>query len=165
MPVKGSSPRGRGKLGMGGDLLEEHGLIPAWAGKTRRRSRVGGRRRAHPRVGGENRGSLLAGSFHSGSSPRGRGKRVSPKSSRQRRRLIPAWAGKTCGPYQLCWSSRAHPRVGGENDWNPRGVAVSHGSSPRGRGKQILPGVRGQPEGLIPAWAGKTPARKKGEEL
>ena len=30
----GSSPRGRGKLGLGVELANHAGLIPAWAGKT-----------------------------------------------------------------------------------------------------------------------------------
>ena len=71
-----------------------------------------------------------------GSSPRGRGKRVSVFSVIVGLRLIPAWAGKTKDGAGVTSTPRAHPRVGGENDGNtmPLGALI----------------------GLIPAWAGKT---------
>ena len=50
----GSSPRGRGKLGPPIGVGNGGGLIPAWAGKTRRRSPIARPPGAHPRVGGEN---------------------------------------------------------------------------------------------------------------
>ena len=55
-PKKGSSPRGRGKLGDAGAEGVERGLIPAWAGKTRAVFSPVRSRGAHPRVGGENTG-------------------------------------------------------------------------------------------------------------
>ena len=51
---KGSSPRGRGKLGGEVKEVANHRLIPAWAGKTGKRRRSICPRWAHPRVGGEN---------------------------------------------------------------------------------------------------------------
>ena len=73
----GSSPRGRGKLmeQLGSEALT--GLIPARAGKT---SPDGSERRvytAHPRAGGENPRSCTGDDEGDGSSPRGRGKRIS----------------------------------------------------------------------------------------
>ena len=132
------------------------GLIPAWAGKTRQRQTHTPRGWAHPRVGGENitpRPSLIV---LTGSSPRGRGKRVSTCLGPLEWRLIPAWAGKTGQARLHGGRASAHPRVGGEN--YPRKIASRNtpGSSPRGRGKLGgLHGLGGRGR-LIPAWAGKT---------
>ena len=132
----GSSPRGRGKpLNHGLQRLVD-GLIPAWAGKTRRRAGRSECSAAHPRVGGENADSMAEKLGLSGSSPRGRGKPARPHHDNWRVRLIPAWAGKTCGMRSVSRRMAAHPRVGGEN---------------------AFPGwKRGRLRRLIPAWAGKT---------
>ena len=72
--------------------------------------------------------------------------------------LIPAHAGKTAfflGEFNGCW---AHPRACGENfvevgkDW------ADVGSSPRMRGKPLIPLSPLSHTGLIPAHAGKTHA-------
>ena len=113
----GSSPRGRGKPLIA--VAENHssrliparagkqnpssgahhlrGLIPARAGKTTRLRRCPTKRSAHPRAGGENLVTTLVEALPQGSSPRGRGKPHARRSPRDRRRLIPARAGKT-GP-------------------------------------------------------------------
>ena len=52
--IRGSSPRGRGKLNFAHVVLAVAGLIPAWAGKTQSVSIFLYRAEAHPRVGGEN---------------------------------------------------------------------------------------------------------------
>ena len=111
----GSSPRGRGKLHVLDEPGEQDRLIPAWAGKTRSGPGRSRRPGAHPRVGGEN--ALLRDVFLSenGSSPRGRGKLVSRSLRGRRRRLIPAWAGKTEYMHATYPDAQAHPRVGGEN--------------------------------------------------
>ena len=75
MSVRGSSPRGRGKLLRGKRHVPAPGLIPAWAGKTI--------------------SSMFEAFVESGSSPRGRGKRGEDCLPRARLGLIPAWAGKT----------------------------------------------------------------------
>ena len=139
-----------------------HGLIPAWAGKTERRGRPESGRPAHPRVGGENLRLPFYGPQRLGSSPRGRGKRRRRLRARPDRRLIPAWAGKTCSCARRKATGEAHPRVGGENPDQCLPRDTRTGSSPRGRGKQgglafLLGDV-----GLIPAWAGKTHARVRG---
>ena len=115
-------------------------LIPAWAGKTRHGQGWHVRRRAHPRVGGENHGQVCAWAEDVGSSPRGRGKPHARRSPRDRRRLIPAWAGKThcLSPSEV--RGAAHPRVGGENMPMKTVVTNGSGSSPRGRGKRRLRG-------------------------
>ena len=152
----GSSPRGRGKPSTLAFAAARSGLIPAWAGKTPRLSRAAAYWLAHPRVGGENSRPAKFSVDLNGSSPRGRGKRVGGVLCGLRRRLIPAWAGKTRGEVLQHGQHWAHPRVGGENP-KPAGPAQRrYGSSPRGRGKRRrAPGVSHE-HGLIPAWAGKT---------
>ena len=153
---EGSSPRGRGKRYPRRNRRRPARLIPAWAGKTRLLRWRSGWAGAHPRVGGENRGVPPARRNNQGSSPRGRGKRRDTRPARTSTRLIPAWAGKTLYVDVVPSMRGAHPRVGGENSAMPAPMALSAGSSPRGRGKreQRLAGrVLG---GLIPAWAGKT---------
>ena len=51
---RGSSPLTRGKRGFAGGADEPAGLIPAHAGKTKRRRRTRALTRAHPRSRGEN---------------------------------------------------------------------------------------------------------------
>ena len=133
---EGSSPRGRGKPGVGGADRVCRGLIPAWAGKTRASIDDLMLRAAHPRVGGENDCADREGRAQAGSSPRGRGKPPFPPLLRDGLRLIPAWAGKT--------------------GFGVGSVVGVGGSSPRGRGKRVLVGARNESLGLIPAWAGKT---------
>ena len=134
----GSSPRGRGKPVRASRCLARLGLIPAWAGKTRRSDHGRCDRAAHPRVGGENTPRAPRPPGRWGSSPRGRGKPRSPVHGAFARGLIPAWAGKTPSTPGISSSTAAHPRVGGENilvasmDW------AAIGSSPRGRGKHFL---------------------------
>ena len=154
--ASGSSPRGRGKLDYATSGLSWGRLIPAWAGKTARRTRCQTSSPAHPRVGGENivdKPNILAGL---GSSPRGRGKPDLALRHSFSERLIPAWAGKTRARTALPGRWAAHPRVGGENAADPLKVKMTAGSSPRGRGKLEGIGVAARNRGLIPAWAGKT---------
>ena len=97
----------------------------------------------------------------SGSSPRGRGKRDRHMDSLSSWRLIPAWAGKTRSGCQRSTRQPAHPRVGGENNVNLNHKAIHMGSSPRGRGKPKVPDRTSAITRLIPAWAGKTHARRR----
>ena len=135
----GSSPRGRGKRGVGDRRSVRNRLIPAWAGKTGGDTAPCQVVRAHPRVGGENPVRPRVGLGCHGSSPRGRGKLSSSRLTRTAVWLIPAWAGKTRSRRRR-WSS-------------------SRGSSPRGRGKQGCLVGDALANRLIPAWAGKTGSR------
>ena len=157
--VDGSSPRGRGKRLDDGFDLGEGRLIPAWAGKTRPKRPTRTWLPAHPRVGGENNWLPADYARLAGSSPRGRGKRWAQQASSCGEGLIPAWAGKTVRVSLLVFPPTAHPRVGGENDPHREGSHAQYGSSPRGRGKRDVGGVRAGRRGLIPAWAGKTSTR------
>ena len=157
LPVSGSSPRVRGKPGLGGHKDFMVGLIPACAGKTpysyEKPYCVG----AHPRVCGENEASIPEKARARGSSPRVRGKPQGPADEKAEGGLIPACAGKTASPTLARSIGQAHPRVCGENDGARCEVVEAEGSSPRVRGKRDLLRKQRRHSGLIPACAGKTP--------
>ena len=154
--LSGSSPRGRGKLLNLATGARDSGLIPARAGKTRRRRNNQTPPRAHPRAGGENQVQVLKAHFGDGSSPRGRGKRGYAPWRPSDRRLIPARAGKTFHRRLVADRCGAHPRAGGENVVSGGVWSEEAGSSPRGRGKPCAVRIRRPPLRLIPARAGKT---------
>ena len=135
---------------------EDDGLIPAHAGKTPCRPLTASMSAAHPRSRGENAtGSICVGS-RVGSSPLTRGKHLVVQDVPERRRLIPAHAGKTRGMTIPIVLHRAHPRSRGENARRTRSLLGCGGSSPLTRGK---PSTRRNPAPtcrLIPAHAGKT---------
>ena len=153
---KGSSPLTRGKLGRHRDGLQDRGLIPAHAGKTRRGGAAGCRPRAHPRSRGENVRAVSSKRSGSGSSPLTRGKRAQAVREILTGGLIPAHAGKTTR-CSSTWSSRpAHPRSRGENLGRMFYQLAGAGSSPLTRGKRSRRCRELFSSGLIPAHAGKT---------
>ena len=160
----GSSPRGRGTLSVQCAHAAQTRVIPAWAGNTRRWRPANSRFPGHPRVGGEHEADPGRVPYDDGSSPRGRGTPGLWGQSARRRRVIPAWAGNTSTGRTPGPGSAGHPRVGGEHQTGCRYAHSVNGSSPRGRGTQVLAerlhgGLR-----VIPAWAGNTrppPARRK----
>ena len=137
-------------------LLNNGGLIPAYAGKTQQHECDAAQSSAHPRVCGENQVQSIHQGKHSGSSPRMRGKLDHNAKDMPHRGLIPAYAGKTTAGVLALSASAAHPRVCGEHPVSSNRAAVTRGSSPRMRGKRAGPGRSGGPCGLIPAYAGKT---------
>ena len=152
----GSSPRVRGKRCRPWGWAWGFRLIPARAGKTRKRRRPRSSYRAHPRACGENRSGSARPGRNTGSSPRVRGKLGEGQSGDRQAGLIPARAGKT----RTCSSgnagSAAHPRACGENSLATFAQKHHAGSSPRVRGK-LGEGQSGDRQaGLIPARAGKT---------
>ena len=91
----GSSPRMRGKPAAGAGAVDDRGFIPAHAGKTPGSWCSSPRQRVHPRACGENVALSHSAVYSAGSSPRMRGKRLVQHQPGQRRRFIPAHAGKT----------------------------------------------------------------------
>ena len=134
---RGSSPLTRGKPAYGAVPAKHLGLIPAHAGKTRRRRRPGYSSRAHPRSRGENGLGRRGNQADRGSSPLTRGKRSGQDTP-------------TTG-------HRAHPRSRGENLCRIGHETEVPGSSPLTRGKLTPHGAPPGTSGLIPAHAGKTP--------
>ena len=152
----GSSPLTRGKLEREPGPPEGCGLIPAHAGKTSRRRWRAWSREAHPRSRGENSAPRQEADVQEGSSPLTRGKLKSGRRRHCTVRLIPAHAGKTPISRGRVTSSRAHPRSRGENSIVVGMVREGMGSSPLTRGKHIFWADVVNPDGLIPAHAGKT---------
>ena len=111
----GSSPLTRGKPRYTVGPMGVHGLIPAHAGKTRRRGSATRRGRAHPRSRGENHRIKSVAASVTGSSPLTRGKHQDDQAQYLRTGLIPAHAGKTRGRRGCSCCGRAHPRSRGEN--------------------------------------------------
>ncbi|EDN80069.1 hypothetical protein ACTODO_00505 [Schaalia dentiphila ATCC 17982] len=132
----GSSPLTRGKRNtlLGRNIWAR--LIPAHAGKTRRRRVRSWGSRAHPRSRGENKSAVRCSSVVPGSSPLTRGKLSPPHMFGRFRRLIPAHAGKTFAVMVPSNSVEAHPRSRGENICEADGGGDAGGSSPLTRGKR-----------------------------
>ena len=116
---------------------------------------------AHPRSRGENRRGGLYRLWDLGSSPLTRGKRLVDDDVRDRRRLIPAHAGKTPTTSSPPDTRAAHPRSRGENAAPTQSRMLAPGSSPltRGKRRRSLPSAR--LSRLIPAHAGKTNFRPR----
>ena len=138
-------------------------LIPAHAGKTKKRPRLMASKRAHPRSRGENSTPRPASRWTTGSSPLTRGKPRRTPTRGRTRGLIPAHAGKTLGYPVEGGPRRAHPRSRGENIVDKPNVLAGLGSSPLTRGKPSAKVTTSLSEGLIPAHAGKT--RSPGRRL
>ena len=153
---KGSSPRMRGKLAQYLGLTTGSGLIPAHAGKTGGTASIAPKKWAHPRACGENDALAVKDTYVRGSSPRMRGKRARCTQRFERRRLIPAHAGKTPTRRTKDYLAWAHPRACGENIAVGDVFGQSGGSSPRMRGKRLSAPTPVHESGLIPAHAGKT---------
>ena len=162
---KGSSPLTRGKLLVDQCSRWFAGLIPAHAGKTCRHPRGRAPRRAHPRSRGENAAFTALRNVSLGSSPLTRGKRLETDAQLIKLGLILAHAGKTRTRRPLASANPAHPRSRGENAAHPDEVMNALGSSPLTRGKPNRHHLRARRPGLIPAHAGKTPARSLGPGL
>ena len=160
--AKGSSPLTRGKLATVAAAGAAARLIPAHAGKTSAKCASSPPTRAHPRSRGENRFHLHSSASRSGSSPLTRGKQTPWGEWAYALRLIPAHAGKTGRGTRAAGAGQAHPRSRGENGDDHRATNLQWGSSPLTRGKQPCTPRSLACARLIPAHAGKTPARNRG---
>ena len=130
----GSSPHGRGTLGLHHWDAEKGRVIPAWAGnmslfKARSNASAG-----HPRMGGEHSVWSPCALHAIGSSPHGRGTCDQGELLVVAGRVIPAWAGNIGPRFQASRPAAGHPRMGGEHDHVMDARQVADGSSPHGRG-------------------------------
>ena len=152
----GSSPRVRGKHGLGKPVTLPRRIIPARAGQTMLLHRGSCNSPDHPRACGANREEArVAGRLH-GSSPRVRGKLRCSRACAIRARIIPARAGQT--PINPAYSSTSsdHPRACGANKFGTVMSSPRLGSSPRVRGKLVHVDTPVSAERIIPARAGQT---------
>ena len=140
--------------------LQRVGLIPARAGSTahiRSRTYLRG---AHPRPCGEHRRAPSRSSNQPGSSPPVRGARRCFRRSGGAAGLIPARAGSTRPRKRASYLHWAHPRPCGEHlDPTLKNVSAA-GSSPPVRGAPAGDRSTRSDQGLIPARAGSTLARR-----
>ena len=132
------------------------GIIPAYAGNTSHRRRIGCIPRDHPRVCGEHSDSELYLSTSLGSSPRMRGTHVGHDHVGAVRGIIPAYAGNTDDMPLHCDELTDHPRVCGEHLYIQHADWDDPGSSPRMRGTLRWWFVVFFCPGIIPAYAGNT---------
>ena len=152
----GSSPLTRGKHTRREITRDEHGLIPAHAGKTSAAVSMVVISSAHPRSRGENRRCGSWSWSWSGSSPLTRGKPLADCGGESLHGLIPAHAGKTTISSLGFSLTRAHPRSRGENVPRTSFLLRVPGSSPLTRGKPSHSRRERCGGRLIPAHAGKT---------
>ena len=152
----GSSPRGRGTAFRTDTVCRCWRVIPAWAGNSRYALPPKPHWSGHPRVGGEQAPSRSTARSGGGSSPRGRGTGHGRRPGRLPARVIPAWAGNSCGRNGRRRPITGHPRVGGEQLDMQAVNAMRAGSSPRGRGTGNRLDRRRAEDRVIPAWAGNS---------
>ena len=152
----GSSPRMRGTRAVCCDGDDRIGIIPAYAGNTRKAHPKPQTGRDHPRVCGEHARQRHGRACKTGSSPRMRGTRMWKSARTVRAGIIPAYAGNTrpCRPYPTWFWD--HPRVCGEHADLREHDHIGRGSSPRMRGTREFDRLRDGCVGIIPAYAGNT---------
>ena len=105
----------RGTLQQYGETADDAGIIPAYAGNTRRFVPSSSTYRDHPRVCGEHKLKSGSDDQWKGSSPRMRGTPDCDFGAEQHLGIIPAYAGNTIQRTvngMLPWD---HPRVCGEH--------------------------------------------------
>ena len=151
----GSSPRMRGRAELLFQQVERLGIIPAHAGKGRRRTGPQRRGSDHPRACGE--GTRRAGRRirTRGSSPRLRGRDLRTGKRPGVRGIIPAPAGKGSPARSTSSCTRDHPRACGEGAVLALRRCDGDGSSPRLRGRATRPQAPDPEPRIIPAPAGK----------
>ena len=153
----GSPPRMRGKGCYMQELSGETGITPAYAGKRQRRATACTWLRDHPRVCGEKDAICKSCPARQGSPSRMRGKAGWPLCGLPCIGITPAYAGKS-QPWRS-YSQRRwdHPRVCGEKRPAVDGKRPLRGSPPHVRGKVVHFFGAHLPDGITPAYAGKSP--------
>ena len=159
-------------------MVVSPGIIPAYAGNTRRRDtatltcwdhpRICGEHTLptrlvaatvgdHPRICGEHVPTQKAMDLGLGSSPHMRGTHDGTATFRSNAGIIPAYAGNTIIGRGFIEDTGDHPRICGEHLPSGNGWRSPKGSSPHMRGTQGGFYRVHTPDGIIPAYAGNTP--------
>ena len=156
----GSSPLARGLRPASFAVRHPGGIIPARAGFTRAITADAPTIRDHPR----SRGVYASWSWRCwdwrGSSPLARGLQVLHRRRRRGPGIIPARAGFTSTRRTAVRPSADHPRSRGVYRERPRFQSAEWGSSPLARGLRPAGGCAISDQGIIPARAGFTAARR-----
>ena len=134
--LKGSSPHTRGAHRLRNPWCLRTGIIPAYAGSTKKERMVADEAKDHPRIRGEHvtlghhvgvgpgiipayagstRSSTVSGRPSHGSSPHTRGAPLSPGDQSHPNRIIPAYAGSTKSSRNGRFRGLDHPRIRGEH--------------------------------------------------
>ena len=153
----GSSPHTRGARFQRRKTHPCCRIIPAYAGSTHPRLAPVAGRGDHPRIRGEHPDIARRARTCPGSSPHTRGAPGFSLFPRMESRIIPAYAGSTCGSIKWIPAPWDHPRIRGEHLLDGRGKPRNEGSSPHTRGALHSRARRVQEHGIIPAYAGSTP--------
>ena len=130
----GSSPHTRGARARTLCVRGPLGIIPAYAGSTRRRRPPASSSRDHPRIRGEHPEAMDEVFYQAGSSPHTRGAPVDLHLCVPPGRIIPAYAGSTAAPRHSSRASNNHPCIRGEHGAPWSMVTGARGSSPHTRG-------------------------------
>ena len=152
----GSSPHTRGARVAEALFGHFKGIIPAYAGSTRRRRARSVAMPDHPRIRGEHVQMNRAIADGSGSSPHTRGAQLFTSPFVWIERIIPAYAGSTRGGLIDARTQQDHPRIRGEHSGPLGGVQMGVGSSPHTRGAPLHGDRVDVHPGIIPAYAGST---------
>ena len=150
-----TSPHTRGKPFPYSLFIDNHGNIPAYAGKAYTPELAERICEKHPRIRGESWLPLRILRVMLETSPHTRGK---PKTATHRRstsRNIPAYAGKAELIENRAEFVKKHPRIRGESLMFPLLAMVLLETSPHTRGKPPIASAQGNPIRNIPAYAGK----------
>ena len=138
----GSSPHTRGAPARPSHKAAVPGIIPAYAGSTRKTPSTHSPQQDHPRIRGEHGARWTPSRDHPGSSPHTRGAPTRGFLGVLPGRIIPAYAGSTKTFPSNHTRVSDHPRIRGEHS--------------------CLLSVRGLVRGIIPAYAGSTSRPRTG---
>ena len=115
LKATGSSPHTRGAPFLPAVRPSDVGIIPAYAGSTRRNAISSYSRRDHPRIRGEHEKVFVTDPVDGGSSPHTRGAHQNRRGLARQRGIIPAYAGSTTVAQSASGHGSDHPRIRGEH--------------------------------------------------
>ena len=133
-----------------------NGITPAYAGKSRTVCGIRSKLEDHPRLCGEKLDAVTVLISTLGSPPPMRGKVVRCFGCRSKRRITPAYAGKSCPFCRFRGGCRDHPRLCGEKLWVNLFRNAVVGSPPPMRGKANTANAIPENLRITPAYAGKS---------
>ena len=146
----------RGKASAAFSAHAAVGITPAYAGKSRTVDVFADDVKDHPRLCGEKCPRIPPSVRSVGSPPPMRGKVPNVRYGLPRRRITPAYAGKSPFPAADTLSPPDHPRLCGEKPGRALTVSTMLGSPPPMRGKEIESPIYDGDGGITPAYAGKS---------
>ena len=152
---QGSPPPMRGKESSTRSHQRNIRITPAYAGKSGYVDVGTACRRDHPRLCGEKFSGAHRRSCRCGSPPPMRGKAKHIPKEAERKRITPAYAGKSPPKTRCRRSSKDHPRLCGEKENCTKMKGCSVGSPPPMRGKEKHSTQPRAYTGITPAYAGK----------